>query len=379
MTFEALTEVNPIEVYQFVYGTQVLRYTSNSEDIKVTNSEDYAGGVTGGAQLTFLAETIKRSEVEMSGEMNKSVIQLQTNKNNTVADIFISGTPTFPIEIKVWRMSEEGLGLDKLSVFQGRVTGCSFTGMEATLNCEPIYTQLQKAGLRRVYATTCAHSLYDMASCKVNYLNGGVDGWAIQPVVGVAAVAAVTEISIDPDTGYETVIVLSEAIPEVLASPGTHLPSFALSLTRGVDFEFTAEGEISVILTSTNGLIFDSRPYDTKTGLAVTHSQTALPESPAILHDTTAFYTGGLARLFKNGATDGSVHMITEHTRGKLTLIRALPTTELEHVTSIAISPGCDHYATTCKNKFGNIENFGGFPYMAAANPFAGTHVPIGG
>jgi len=368
--FEALTEISPVEVYQFLYGKgstlQIFRYTSNGEAVTVTNSSDYAGE---GASLVFHAETLKRGEVDMSGEMNKSVLQLQVNKNNAVADLFISGTPTSPIDVKVWRMSEEGLGLDKLSVFQGRVTGCSFTGMEATLNLEPIFTQLQKAGLRRMYETTCSHSLYDQATCKVNRHNGGVEGWVVLPHPAVPGKPAVT---------FEGEVFI-EAEADTPATTGTHLPSFELTLTRNTDFTFTEEGEILVSLNSVKGLMFDALPYDTKTGLVLTHTQTTLPEDPATLRDTTAYYTGGFVTLLKSGATDGTMHMVLEHTRGKLTLIRSLPATELEQITEIALYPGCDHFATTCKNKFGNIENFGGFPYMRSANPFVGTHVPVGG
>jgi uncharacterized phage protein (TIGR02218 family) len=39
---------------------------------------------------------------------------------------------------------------------------------------------------------------------------------------------------------------------------------------------------------------------------------------------------------------------------------------------SVTIRQGCDHTFTTCKNKFSNGRNYGGFPYVPDRNPFGG-------
>ena len=39
------------------------------------------------------------------------------------------------------------------------------------------------------------------------------------------------------------------------------------------------------------------------------------------------------------------------------------------------IAPGCDLRRDTCKAKFGNLLNFGGFPDIPGRNPFGGTSI----
>jgi hypothetical protein len=41
----------------------------------------------------------------------------------------------------------------------------------------------------------------------------------------------------------------------------------------------------------------------------------------------------------------------------------------------VEIAPGCDLRRDTCKAKFGNLLNFGGFPDIPGRNPFGGTSI----
>lgn len=42
---------------------------------------------------------------------------------------------------------------------------------------------------------------------------------------------------------------------------------------------------------------------------------------------------------------------------------------------AVTLYPGCDLTATTCKNKFANLVNFGGFEQMSGENPFDGKNI----
>jgi hypothetical protein len=86
----------------------------------------------------------------------------------------------------------------------------------------------------------------------------------------------------------------------------------------------------------------------------------------------TGYYSGGMLKL-----ADGSFHLITRHETGKITLLRPLPGNA--DLTGAKLFPGCDRAFSTCKTKFSNESNFGGFPWLPDANPFVGTHVPAGG
>ena len=76
------------------------------------------------------------------------------------------------------------------------------------------------------------------------------------------------------------------------------------------------------------------------------------------------YYTGGYVKI---GAY--IYRSIVDHTGDDIELFSAIPGLAL--TTAIDVFPGCDHAKTTCQSKFGNLLNFGGFPYLPIANnPF---------
>lgn len=358
-------ELDPVEIYEFTYGEGrkiVIRYTSSSVPVVFSVAEQAGFAVMlseAGSPITFPPETLKHGEVEMSGEINRSVIQINTTKNNTVADLFLSGTPSFPINVKIWRLdSNSSISVSgRLAIFQGRVTGCAFSGFEATLNCEPIYTQIKKAGLRRVYEASCSHSLYDPATCKLSK-DSGAALFTATVTPAVIGRNPVQEIVIDG-------VVIIPGVTGVTGSPETVTMSAAGSVNIKVPLtvpgqaSFTAFGHINIPLANVT-----SQPVNIK-------------DATTGLTNQSAFYTGGFVKLIKTTG-GGTLHLIAEQNNTLLTLTRPIPTYDQVGVISIEIYPGCDHSARTCCDKFKNIDHFGGFPYMMAANPFVGSHVPTG-
>jgi len=66
----------------------------------------------------------------------------------------------------------------------------------------------------------------------------------------------------------------------------------------------------------------------------------------------------------------GYQRLIIGHESNNLTLFS--PLSELRDGDSVWIFAGCDHTPETCSGKFGNIENFGGQPWIPDRNPFDG-------
>lgn len=78
------------------------------------------------------------------------------------------------------------------------------------------------------------------------------------------------------------------------------------------------------------------------------------------------YYVGGVIEL-----TDGSVRYITAQSGSVLTLIQPFPSLESDSTgITVTLYPGCDHSTTDCKNRFDNLNNYGGFPYIPNKNPF---------
>ena len=80
------------------------------------------------------------------------------------------------------------------------------------------------------------------------------------------------------------------------------------------------------------------------------------------------------------GAADGSLGYITGHTGTQITIQR-MPyslITQFEDEgagTAISLYPGCDHTRETCKAKFDNLLNYGGFDWIPAKNPMGGSSI----
>ena len=65
----------------------------------------------------------------------------------------------------------------------------------------------------------------------------------------------------------------------------------------------------------------------------------------------------------------GNRRMIVSHANSILHLSRPIP--GVSAATEVALYPGCDKIRGTCLDKFDNIDNFLGFPWMPDKNPFS--------
>ena len=77
------------------------------------------------------------------------------------------------------------------------------------------------------------------------------------------------------------------------------------------------------------------------------------------------YYTGGFVE--SAGAADR--RLILDQTGTLLTLL--LPFSASPLGTNVTVFAGCDHAVSTCKTKFNNVVNFGGFAWVPTKNVFA--------
>jgi len=74
------------------------------------------------------------------------------------------------------------------------------------------------------------------------------------------------------------------------------------------------------------------------------------------------WFTGGIV------ATVNDQRYILSHSGNTLTISR--PSSVLYAGLTVALYPGCDRTLSTCEDKFDNLDNFLGFPWMPGKNPF---------
>ena len=80
------------------------------------------------------------------------------------------------------------------------------------------------------------------------------------------------------------------------------------------------------------------------------------------------YFTGGILV-----APDGASRFLTAHTGDTVTLTS--PIVSLAGEQTVSLYPGCNHLKETCLNKFSNLNNFGGFPWIPSTNPYSSTIV----
>src|SRR5574343_2107807 len=149
----------PVELYRFVYASdpeQSYRYT------------DAEFPVTYGGEL-YSPIPIKRGTSTNNGTLDKSVLEVNVPYNTEVPELFRVAPPTFAVTLTIYQGEAEDATAEYKPLWSGRVLGCSWQGVEAKLNCEPISTALTRVGLRRNFQYMCPHMLYG-DNCRADKL-----------------------------------------------------------------------------------------------------------------------------------------------------------------------------------------------------------------
>lgn len=84
------------------------------------------------------------------------------------------------------------------------------------------------------------------------------------------------------------------------------------------------------------------------------------------------YFAGGFIEWTNSGGNTER-RFITDHTGAALTL--SLAASGLAVGMEVNVYPGCDHTLSTCKTKFSNLNNYGGFPHIPTKNPFNGDPI----
>lgn len=85
--------------------------------------------------------------------------------------------------------------------------------------------------------------------------------------------------------------------------------------------------------------------------------------SAAFAGQADGYFTAGYLRY-----GDDDFRMILDHAGSTVTVL--LPFEDLAVGDTLYAYAGCDHVPDTCKNKFANFANYGGWPFVPIKNPF---------
>lgn len=140
----------PVELYRFTYGDgsgYVYRYT-DAELPVVYNGETYS------------PLPIQRSATSNSGTLDKSSMEIVLPYNTEVPELFRVYPPGYVVGLTILQGEADDPANEFVAVWVGRILSCTWEGVEAKLNGEPISTSFRRSGLRRNYQYLCPHVLY---------------------------------------------------------------------------------------------------------------------------------------------------------------------------------------------------------------------------
>lgn len=159
----------PIELYRFVYGTTVIRYTDAERPIT------HAGEV-------YTPTPIDRGVSNNAGTLDRSSMEIKLPRNASVAELYRVYPPSKPVFVTMFEGEAEDPDAQFKAFWHGRVMGCGWSGSEAKLSAEPISTSMVRVGLRRNYQYMCPHVLYG-SKCQASKAAASVSA-TVESVTG---------------------------------------------------------------------------------------------------------------------------------------------------------------------------------------------------
>ncbi len=149
---ESLQSGEPVELYQFQFGSNTYRYTSAKDAVTAQGN-------------TWQPAYLKRGSIDFGTEKGRNNLKIDTVRSFPIADLYRITPPSDVILLTVYR---KHTGDDEtVVIWTGRVLVVDFEASSAKITCEPVTTSLKRTGLRRLYQRQCPHVLYG-TSCGVN-------------------------------------------------------------------------------------------------------------------------------------------------------------------------------------------------------------------
>lgn len=167
------------------------------------------------------------------------------------------------------------------------------------------------------------------------------------------------------DGGSPQVVVIFKGTVRAVgySNNGTTADLTVLPLTAGLAQQiprFTYQGLCNHVLYDTRCKI-DEASYKIDGAVTVVSGNTLT--IPGLNAQADGYYAGGFAQ-------DGSLdfRMILTHTGNDITLL--LPFQQTVISKTLSVFAGCDHTIATCKTKFNNVVNYGGYAFVPLRNIF---------
>ena len=225
----------PIELYLFTYGAGVNQHYAytDGEQVRVWSN------------IEFLPIPIKRSQISISGTLDKAALTVNLPGNADVPELFRTYAPSAVVQLAIYQGHANDLDNEFLLCWSGRVLNCRWTNREVALTCEPITTSLKRTGLRRNYQYGCPHALYDPRTCRASKTAATVPA-TVQTIDGTLVTLSTAGTQdhaggmvewVQPNGRYEvrTIIQIVDGAFLLSGIPVGLSPGMQVNLVRGCD------------------------------------------------------------------------------------------------------------------------------------------------
>lgn len=191
MTFEAQEEGNgyPIELYEFKRGVSETFYLTSHDDPITFQSNIY------------VPTQLERAKVELNTEIERAELKIQIQRDAEILDNFVAFPPTEIMTLTIFRTHGNDLTEEFVTVWKGRVLTVEWSGSQASIACEPVFTSLKRPGLRRKFQAQCPHILYG-AECAISNLDFQVIGTISAIAINVVSAPEWVGVAGNFDGGY---------------------------------------------------------------------------------------------------------------------------------------------------------------------------------
>ena len=154
----------PDEFYQFhIIGGATYRYTPMRLPVFYQGFE-------------FTPKAIRRGDFTFKKDFSgEDSMDIQVQADLDILSNFKIIVPRRTMMITIFRRHRGDDDLDVVSIFTGRVRGCSWEGAKATLSCDSMQAMVKRGGLNLWYQVDCNHFVYD-AGCGLQKADWRVTG-----------------------------------------------------------------------------------------------------------------------------------------------------------------------------------------------------------
>ena len=344
---ESTAEGQPLYLYRFTDGPETWRFTSRAQ-AWVSPPGAVAGSAT---SLTWAASPLAHSKVVQTGDVERGTLELTFPLSDAFARRFLGPRGDALTTLTIFRGHEQLPG-ETVAHWKGRVLSAAIDGQTIVLTCESQLTALKRAGVRAKYQKLCRHPLYGRG-CELNIEHFFVAG----PASAASGTTITVPMAAQEADGWYRGGVLRHA--GALGFIVGHTSS-TIVLARpmpGIAAVLAASAELAADIAADAGV----------TTIPLTAAQ-GIGDVPA----------GSFATL------DSEVMAVTAISDTEITVSRAAYGSTLAahgagapvaFAPQVEIARGCDLRRDTCAAKFGNLDNFGGFPDIPGRNPFGGTSI----